>query len=136
MEAEGMNPPTGTGETRPRKGKSGLGHVWKAAGYSLAGLAAAFRHEYAFRLELVLAAFLLPAALLLPADATGRALMIGAVLLVLIVELVNSAIEAAVDRMSLEEHELARRAKDLGSAAVMLSLLNAAAVWILVLATS
>lgn len=128
-----MNPPAGTGEIHPRKQKSGLSHVWKAAGYSLAGLAAAFRHEYAFRLELALAVLLIPAALLLPADAAGKALMIGAVLLVLVVELVNSAIEAAVDRVSLEEHDLARRAKDLGSAAVMLSLVNAAVIWVLVL---
>jgi len=76
---------------------------------------------------------LLPAALLMPADGIGKALMVASVLLVLIVELVNSALEAAVDRISLEHHQLAKRAKDIGSAAVFMSLLNVAVVWALVL---
>lgn len=101
--------------------------------YSLAGFAAACKNEAAFRQELLLALVLVPAATLLRVSATGKALMIASVLLVLIVELLNSAIEAAVDRISLENHFLAKRAKDLGSAAVMLSLLNLATVWLLVI---
>ena len=117
----------------PHKGKSGLRRVWNAFFYSLDGLGAAFRHEDAFRQEVFLAALLIPTALFLPASGAGKALMIGAVLLVLIVELLNSAVEAAVDRISLENHLLAKRAKDIGSAAVFLSLLNVPAVWLLVL---
>ena len=117
----------------PHKGKTGLRRVWNAFFYSLDGLRAAFRHEDAFRQEVFLAVLLIPAALFLPASGAGKALMIGAVLLVLIVELLNSAVEAAVDRISLENHKLAKRAKDIGSAAVFLSLLNVPAVWLLVL---
>ena len=76
---------------------------------------------------------LVPAAFFMPASGTGKALMIGAVLLVLIVELLNSAVEAAVDRISLENHQLAKRAKDIGSAAVFISLVNVPVVWLLVL---
>jgi diacylglycerol kinase (ATP) len=101
--------------------------------YSIAGLGAAFRHEAAFRQEVLLALVLVPTALLLPVNALGKALMITSVLLVLIVELINSAIEASVDRVSLETHPLAKRSKDLGSAAVFMSLANAAVVWLLVL---
>ena len=103
----------------PHKGKTGLTRIWNAFLYSLDGLRAAFRHEDAFRQEVLLAVILIPAALLAPASGTGKALMIGAVLLVLIVELLNSAVEAAVDRISLENHLLAKRAKDIGSAAVL-----------------
>jgi diacylglycerol kinase (ATP) len=117
----------------PFKGKTGLRRIINAFGYSLAGFAAAFRHEDAFRQEVILAALLIPLALLLPADGVGKALMAGSVVLVLIVELINSAVEAAVDRISLENHQLAKRAKDIGSAAVMLSLLNVPLVWMLVL---
>lgn len=117
----------------PHKGKTGLGRIWNAFHYSLAGLHAAFKYEDAFRQEVLLAALLIPAALLLPASGPGKALMIACVLLVLIVELLNSAIEAAVDRISLENHQLAKRAKDIGSAAVFLSLINLGAVWLLVL---
>jgi diacylglycerol kinase (ATP) len=117
----------------PHKGKTGLTRIWNAFLYSLDGLRAAFRHEDAFRQEVLLAVVLIPTALLAPASGTGKALMIGAVLLVLIVELLNSAIEAAVDRISLENHLLAKRAKDIGSAAVMLSLVNVPVVWLLVL---
>jgi len=120
-------------EVSPHKGKSGLRRVWNALFYSLAGFKAAYRHEHAFRQECLLAAILLPAALLMPADGIGKALMVASVLLVLIVELVNSALEAAVDRISLEHHQLAKRAKDIGSAAVFMSLLNVAVVWALVL---
>ena len=104
-----------------------------AARWSLDGLRAGLS-EAAFRQELVLAAVLVPLGLYLGSNGSARALLVGSVLLVLIVELANSAIEAAVDRISLEEHPLAKRAKDLGSAAVMLSLLNVAVLWALVLA--
>jgi len=117
----------------PHKGKTGLRRLWNACRYSAAGLAAAYRHEDAFRQESLLAAVLIPLALFLPASGIGRALMIASVLLVIIVELLNSAIEAAVDRISLEDHRLAKRAKDIGSAAVLISLINVAAVWALVL---
>jgi diacylglycerol kinase (ATP) len=117
----------------PFKGKTGLQRIVNAAGYSWAGLAAAFRHEDAFRQEVFLAVLLIPVALFLGATGVERALMIGAVLLVLIVELLNSALEAAVDRISLEHHQLIKRAKDMGSAAVMIALVNAAVVWALVL---
>lgn len=107
--------------------------MWNAFFYSLAGLSAAYKHEDAFRQEVLLAAVLIPVVFFLPAGGVGRALMIGAVLLVLIVELLNSAIEAAVDRISIENHILAKRAKDIGSAAVMLALINVPVVWLLVL---
>jgi diacylglycerol kinase (ATP) len=118
----------------PHKGKTGLRRIWNAFHYSVDGIAAAFRHEDAFRQEALVALVLIPIALLVPATGIGRALLIGSVLLVLIVELLNSAVEATVDRISLENHRLAKRAKDLGSAAVLLSLLNLAVVWTLVLA--
>ncbi len=117
----------------PFKGKTGLVRIWNALHYSLAGLSAAYHNEDAFRKESWLALVMIPVALILEVGAIGKALMIGSVLLVLIIELLNSAIEAAVDRISLERHDLAKRAKDIGSAAVLLSLVNAAAVWLLVL---
>lgn len=123
-----------TGEpASPFKGKTGLTRVLNAAGYSWAGLVAAFRHEDAFRQEVFLAVLLIPLALFLGETGIQRALMIAAVLGVLIVELLNSALEAAVDRISLEHHPLIKRAKDMGSAAVMISLANVVAVWVLVL---
>jgi diacylglycerol kinase (ATP) len=117
----------------PYKGKTGLRRLWNAFHYSLAGLKAAYRNEDAFRLEILLAAIMIPLTLFLPVGAVGKALMIASVLLVLIVELLNSAVEATVDRISLEDHPLAKRAKDIGSAAVLMSLINLAAVWALVL---
>ena len=117
----------------PYKGKTGLRRAWNAFHYSLAGLEAAYRCEDAFRQEVWLAALLLPAACLLPVDGVGRALMIASVLLVLVVELLNSALEAAVDRIGLEDHRLAKRAKDIGSAAVFVALFNVLAVWASVL---
>lgn len=117
----------------PFKGKTGLRRVWNAFHYSLAGLRAALRYEDAFRQEALLAALLIPLACWLPVSGAGRALLIGSVLLVLIVELLNSAVEAAVDRISLENHRLAKRAKDIGSAAVLLALLDVAAVWACIL---
>ncbi len=117
----------------PFKGKTGLKRVWNALFYSMDGFRAAFTHEDAFRQEAILAAVLIPLALLLPASGIGKALMVGSVLLVLIVELLNSSVEATVDRISLENHLLAKRAKDIGSAAVFVSLVNVPAVWLLVL---
>jgi len=98
----------------------------------LAGLAAAAKHESAFRELVLLLVVAVPAAFWLGETGVERALMIGSVMLALIVELVNAAIEATVDRISLENHALAKRAKDIGSAAVMLSLANAAVVWLVI----
>lgn len=118
----------------PYKGKTGLRRLWNAFGYSLDGFRAAYRHEDAFRQEILLAALLIPLALWLPVAGLGKALMVASVLLVIIVELLNSAVEATVDRISLDSHDLAKRAKDIGSAAVLVSLINVLAVWGLVLA--
>jgi diacylglycerol kinase (ATP) len=117
----------------PFKGVRGIRRLLNALRYSREGLAAAFRHEEAFRLELLLAAVLVPASFFFAVSGTARALMIASVLLVLIVELLNSAVEVIVDRISTDPHPLAKRAKDIGSAAVFLSLINAAAIWFLVL---
>ena len=117
----------------PFKGKTGLQRLWNALRYSFQGLASAFRHEDAFRQECLLAVVLVPLAFLLPVGGGDKALMVAVVLLVLVVELLNSAVEAAVDRISLENHLLAKRAKDIGSAAVFLSLINVAVVWALIL---
>jgi diacylglycerol kinase (ATP) len=117
----------------PFKSHAGLRRVWNAMRYSLAGLRAAVRHESAFRQELALG---LPMVLLALWLAPGRwqlLAMVGAVVLVWIVELLNSAIEALADAVTLDRHPLLGRAKDLGSAAVMLSLLFAALVWAVVL---
>ena len=117
----------------PFKGRTGLARIINAAGYSWAGLRAAFKHEDAFRQEVFLLFVLVPLAIYLGDSGIERALMIASLLGVLIVELLNSAVEAAVDRVSLERHPLIKRAKDMGSAAVMLSLTNVAMVWSLVL---
>ena len=119
--------------TGPHRGRTGLGRIWRALFHSLDGLAAALRHEDAFRQEVALALLLIPVALVLPVGGIGKALMTASVLLVLIVELINSAIETAIDRISLESHQLAKRAKDLSSAAVLVALINVPVVWILVL---
>ena len=126
-----MTPPSV--ETNEYKGKTGLKRVWNALFYSMAGFRAAFKHEDAFRQEVILACVLIPAALLLREQAVARALMVGSVLLVLLAELLNSAIEATVDRISLENHQLAKRAKDIGSAAVFVSLVNVMVIWALIL---
>mgnify|MGYP000929540634 FL=1 len=120
-------------EESPFKGQSGWRRVANAFHYSLAGLRAALQAEHAFRQEVLLATLLVPLALLLAPSGTARALMLGSVLLVLVVELLNSAIEAVVDRVSLDRHPLAKRAKDVGSAAVFLALINVVAVWLCVL---
>jgi diacylglycerol kinase (ATP) len=117
----------------PYKGKTGLRRLFNAVGYTWDGLRAAFKHEDAFRQEVFLALLLIPLALYLGKTGVERALMVAAVLGVLIVELLNSALEAAVDRISLEHHLLIKRAKDMGSAAVMIALVNAVVVWALVL---
>ena len=122
-------------EESPHKGKTGLRRVFNALRYSLAGLAAAARHEDAFRQELIMVALLTPVALWLGDTGVERALLIGSLILVLIVELLNSAIEATVDRISFENHRLAKRAKDIGSAAVLLSLINAGVVWLLIISS-
>ncbi|MCB5186914.1 diacylglycerol kinase [Methylobacillus caricis] len=113
----------------PYKGKTGLRRLINAFSYSMDGIKAAYRNEDAFRQEVTLAVILIPLALYLGQDAMARALMIGSVFLVIIVELLNSAIEATVDRISLENHQLAKRAKDIGSAAVLLTLVNLVVVW-------
>lgn len=115
------------------KGKRGLRRVLAAARYSLDGLAAAWRNEDAFRQEAVLAAILIPVALLLPVSLIEKLLLVGVVVLVLIVELLNSGIETAIDRDSMKIDDLGKRAKDLGSAAVMLALLLAGATWVTIL---
>lgn len=117
----------------PFKGKTGLRRIWNAFRYSQDGLSAAYRHEDAFRQETLLAFILVTTAFFMPVGGHGKALMIASVLLVLVVELLNSAVEAVVDRVSLEHHRLAKRAKDIGSAAVLISLVDVVAVWALVL---
>lgn len=103
------------------KSKAGLGRIWRAFLYSLEGLKAAWTHEHAFRQELALAIVLVPVAVWVDVPPLERALLFCAMLLVLIVELLNSSIEAVVDRFGPEIHELAKRAKDIGSAAVFLA---------------
>jgi diacylglycerol kinase (ATP) len=117
----------------PHKGKTGIPRLLNAVRYSLDGLAAAARYEDAFRMELLVFVIAAPLGLWLGRTGLERALLVGCLFLVLIVELLNSAVEAAVDRISFENHRLAKRAKDIGSAAVMLSLVNAAVVWLLVI---
>lgn len=115
------------------KKKSGFARLKAAAGYSLNGIATAIRGEAAFRQELVLAAILVPLGLWLGQTGTARALLVGSMLVVLIAELINSAIEKVVDRVSGDFHTLSRDAKDIGSAAVFLSIVNLVVVWALVL---
>ena len=114
----------------PQKNRKGLSRVWHAAGYSLAGLRAGW-HETAFRQEAIASALLLPAAFWLGRTWVETALLAGTVMLVMIVELLNTGIETAIDRIGAEWHELSKRAKDMGSAAVLLSLLLCAGTWVL-----
>lgn len=116
--------------TNEFKGRSGLDRVVRATGYSLTGLKSAYIGESAFRQETWLAVFLLPTALWLGRTWIETALLAGSVLLVLIVELLNSGIEAVVDRVSFELHDLSKRAKDLASAAVFLSLMLCGGIWL------
>ena len=115
------------------KGKQGLTRLINALGYSRDGLAAAWKNEAAFREEVLLAAIAIPLAIVLGKTGIDRVLLIGAILLILIVEILNSGLEAVVHMASPEHHELAKRAKDMGSAAVLLSLVNAAVIWACVL---
>lgn len=120
-------------EESPFKGKTGIRRLVNAFGYSMDGFKAAYQHEDAFRQEVWLSLVLIPLAFYLEAEAMHRILMVGSVLLVMIVELLNSAVEAVVDRVSIERHALAKRAKDIGSAAVLLALINLGVVWGLIL---
>jgi diacylglycerol kinase (ATP) len=116
--------------SNPFKGRTGFDRVMRATGYSWAGLKTAYRGESAFRQEAWFAAVLLPAAFWVGRTWVEVALLCGSVTLVLIVELLNSGIEAAIDRVSFELHDLSKRAKDLASAAVFLSLMLCGAVWV------
>jgi diacylglycerol kinase (ATP) len=118
----------------PYKGNRGVMRAWYALKYSFNGFRVAIREESAFRQELTLAAILLPIGLFVPVEPIAHALLVGSILLVLIVELLNSSVEAAIDRISLERHELSKRAKDLGSAAVTVALANCVCTWGFILA--
>lgn len=112
-----------------KPGTTGWTRLINATGYSIAGLRAAWNNEAAFRQELILALFLFPVGIGLGEGGVERALLIGALLLVLVVEVLNSGLEAVVDRIGPEHHHLAGRAKDMGSAAVFLALANVVLVW-------
>jgi diacylglycerol kinase (ATP) len=116
--------------TNPHKGRTGLDRVIRATGYSMAGLSMAYSGESAFRQEFWLAVVLVPAAFWVGRGWTEVVLLVGSVVLVLIVELLNSGIEAAIDRVSFEIHDLSKRAKDLASAAVLLSMLLCGGIWV------
>lgn len=113
----------------PQKQRTGLNRVWHAAGYSVQGLKAGW-HETAFRQEAIASIFLMPAALWLGRNWTEAVLLIATVVLVLVTELLNTGIETAIDRVGPEWHELSKRAKDMGSAAVLLSLLLCGGAWV------
>ena len=115
--------------TNSLKGRTGLARIVRAAGHSWDGLKMAYSGESAFRQETWLAVLLIPASFWVGRSWVEVALLAGSVALVLIVELLNSAIEATVDRVSLELHELSKRAKDLGSAAVFVSLVLCGCIW-------
>lgn len=115
------------------QGTSGLKRIYNATGYSHAGLVAAYKNEAAFRQELLLVIILAPIAIWLGEGMIEKVLLISSLLLILIVELINSAIESTIDRIGKEQHELSGRAKDIGSAAVALSLINAAVIWVMLL---
>jgi diacylglycerol kinase (ATP) len=115
------------------KANRGLMRAIRALGYSWSGLGFALREESSFRQELILALVMVPTAFLVPVTPVERLLLVGSVVLVLIVELLNSAIEAAIDRISIETHGLSKRAKDYGSAAVMFSLILCGVVWVTLL---
>jgi diacylglycerol kinase (ATP) len=117
----------------PFKGKTGIKRLANALTYSVAGTLAAFKHEDAFRQEVILSIILIPLAIYLGQTAIEQALMISSILLIIIVELLNSSVEATVDRISVKRHKLSKRAKDIGSAAVFFSLVNAAVIWFLIL---
>jgi diacylglycerol kinase (ATP) len=116
-----------------KKSGAGFTRIINAFGWSMAGLKATLKHEKAFQQELGLCLILAPIGLWLGKTGVEKALLLGSLMLVLIVEIVNSAIEAVVDRFGGEHHTLSGRAKDMGSAAVFLALANVALVWLLVL---
>ncbi len=115
--------------SNPHKGRTGLDRILHAAGYSWAGLRAAYSGESAFRQEVWLTIVATPLAFWLGRDWVQVALLLGSLILLLIVELLNSAVEAAIDRVSFELHDLSKRAKDIASAAVLLALLLCAGIW-------
>ena len=117
----------------PFKGKTGLKRLINAFGYSIEGFKSAFKNEDAFRQELILAIILIPTGILIGENGFQKALLVSSILAVLIVELLNSGIEATVDRISLEKNSLAKRAKDIGSAAVFLTIVNAIITWLIIL---
>ena len=115
-----------------KPGKTGLRRIWNAMFYSLQGISAAWQHEAAFRQEAVLCIIMIPLAFLVGDSAVERVLLAGSCLLVLITELLNSAIEATVDRIGSDHHKLSGRAKDIGSAAVFISLCTVVLTWSLI----
>lgn len=117
----------------PFKGKTGLARIVRAFFYSLSGLSDAWRHESAFRQEVLLAIVMIPIACIVPVAPVERAMLIATVMLVIIVELLNSSVEAAIDRISTDHHLLSKRAKDIGSAAVFMSLVLCGLVWAILL---
>ena len=127
-----QSPPEAVSPANPQKLRTGLDRVLHAAGYSLAGLRAGWG-ETAFRQEAIASIVLIPLAFWLGRGWVETALLAGSVLIVLMVELLNTGIETAIDRIGPEWHDLSKRAKDMGSAAVLLSLVNLAVVWLLVL---
>jgi diacylglycerol kinase (ATP) len=118
-----------------KPGATGIKRIINATGYSIRGLTAAFKHESAFRQELALCAVLAPLAIYLGQSNIERSILIGSLFLVLIVELLNSAVEAIVDRVGPEHHELSGQAKDIGSAAVFVSLANVVVIWGIIIFT-
>lgn len=128
-----METPEGLHAANPQKLRTGLDRIWHAAGYSLAGLRAGWQ-EKAFRQEAIAALVLLPLAFAVGRSWVEVALLTGTVLLVMIVELLNTCVETAIDRIGPEWNHLSKRAKDMGSAAVLLSLLLAGGVWLAALA--
>ena len=123
-----MTQPTETTPANPQKARKGLSRVWHATGYSLAGLRAGWG-ETAFRQEALAAMLMLPLAFWVGRTWLETAVLCGSVVLVMIVELLNTAVETAIDRIGPEWHDLSKRAKDMGSAAVLLSLLLCAGIW-------
>lgn len=113
----------------PHKGNRGIARAWHAAKNSWCGLVYAFQEESAFRQELTLLILLTPIALLLPISLLEKSLLISSLIMVLVIELLNSSVEAAIDRISFDHHDLSKRAKDFGSAAVMLALFVATLLW-------
>lgn len=119
--------------TSPDKGHKGLRRLWRAFFHSMNGFKACFRTEEAFRQELVLALVLIPLGIYLGQSGIERLLLCASIMFVLLVELLNTAIERAIDRISFEKHELSKEAKDMGSAAVLLSLAICAFTWAVIL---